>query len=507
MTFQEREDYLRDAIACSDFKRMAEAYFEKGHDLLHSDWEEKLECYRKALEVAKQINYSHVIGLAMKEIAQSRAGNESSSDSIEMMAEALKFLKESGAHGAVGGTLYMMAGYYHMAGDVNRSLELLKESISEYEKSPEPDRAAYSLLGLAVIAEDNGDLNGSTQYLLAALPLALRKVDKSAAIAVLVQLSSVNISLANFDKAEAFLDQADQLAANLIDHVEDLNGKRVSLRGRILLEKGEVDSAIKVFEHAIQLATGKDQVLEFKALLGKAYYLSGELEKAEEILLSATALCVKLNHTINLLIIYPLLSTVQKVLGKKDAAFETIEKAFDLHTKFYTEDYKKKVAAMHRLLASEREREEIRTQKLKIELFERELSNSTLQLIAQTELLGELRDGLLQFIHKFPLPDGAAKELRERLKTLPCKAVDWEKFDTQFKSAHPEFTKILLTKHPTLTPTELRMCSLLRMNLRSAEIARLLCLSERTIEHHRAHIRTKMKLKKNDDLIKILAAM
>ena len=145
--------------------------------------------------------------------------------------------------------------------------------------------------------------------------------------------------------------------------------------------------------------------------------------------------------------------------------------------------------------------------RLRAEQSEKELSNSTLQLVAQTELLSELRDGILGIARRFPLPDGAAKELRERLKVLPCKSVDWKKFDTQFKAAHPEFAKKLLEKFPKLTPTEVRICSLLRMNLRSAEIARLFCLSERTIEHHRANVRTKLKLKTSDDLMKILAMM
>ncbi len=105
------------------------------------------------------------------------------------------------------------------------------------------------------------------------------------------------------------------------------------------------------------------------------------------------------------------------------------------------------------------------------------------------------------------MPDGAAKELRERLKTLPCKAVDWEKFDTQFKAAHPEFTKKLLEKYPELSPTELRICLLVRMNLKSEDIARLLCLSERTVENHRNHIRQKMKLKRSEELAIVLAKM
>jgi DNA-binding CsgD family transcriptional regulator len=51
------------------------------------------------------------------------------------------------------------------------------------------------------------------------------------------------------------------------------------------------------------------------------------------------------------------------------------------------------------------------------------------------------------------------------------------------------------------------MCSLLRMNLRSSEIARLFCLSERSVEGHRTHIRGKVKLKRGEDLMQYLARL
>jgi tetratricopeptide (TPR) repeat protein len=143
-------------------------------------------------------------------------------------------------------------------------------------------------------------------------------------------------------------------------------------------------------------------------------------------------------------------------------------------------------------------------QELKQQQIERELTNSTLQLIAQTELLSELRDGLLQVVRKFPMPDGAAKELRERLKTLPCKAVDWEKFEAQFKAAHPEFKRKLIEKYPEISPAEVRMCELLRMNLKNHEIARLTCLSERTVEDHRYQIRKKIGVKTGENVVDYL---
>ncbi|MFI5264938.1 MAG: helix-turn-helix transcriptional regulator, partial [Candidatus Kapaibacterium sp.] len=73
--------------------------------------------------------------------------------------------------------------------------------------------------------------------------------------------------------------------------------------------------------------------------------------------------------------------------------------------------------------------------------------------------------------------------------------------------AHPEFRLKLLELYSDLTKMELRICTLIRMNLKSDDISRLTCLSERNIENHRYRIRKKMKLVKEQDLGQELAKM
>jgi DNA-binding CsgD family transcriptional regulator len=100
----------------------------------------------------------------------------------------------------------------------------------------------------------------------------------------------------------------------------------------------------------------------------------------------------------------------------------------------------------------------------------------------------------------------AEEVLRENIN-LPCQSVDWVKFDTQFAAAHPQFTQKLIATYPDLSPTEIRVCSLLRMNLKSEEIASLFCLSPRSVEFHRYNIRKKLGLKKEQNLPLFLAAI
>ena len=101
----------------------------------------------------------------------------------------------------------------------------------------------------------------------------------------------------------------------------------------------------------------------------------------------------------------------------------------------------------------------------------------------------------------------ALKKIKEKLKELPCESVDWVKFEKEFTSVHPEFRAKVMEKFPMLTKQEVKMCQLARLGLKSHEMARLLCLSERTIDGHRNNLRKKLGLAPSENLTKFLQTL
>ena len=145
---------------------------------------------------------------------------------------------------------------------------------------------------------------------------------------------------------------------------------------------------------------------------------------------------------------------------------------------------------------------EIKIHQLELDKREMQLSSTTAQLVSQTELLSKFRDEMHEIVRDSSNGNAekALRQVKEKLKELPCKSIDWEKFETEFKAVHPEYTKKLYDKFPNLTQTEHKMCTLLRLNLKSHEIARLFCLSERSVETHRFNIRKKLALPRESDI-------
>lgn len=79
--------------------------------------------------------------------------------------------------------------------------------------------------------------------------------------------------------------------------------------------------------------------------------------------------------------------------------------------------------------------------------------------------------------------------------------------ENRITEANGDFFKNLLATYPDLKPTELKLCSYLRLNLCTKDLAEVLNKSARTIENTRFSIRKKMGLGPEDNLVAQLIAV
>jgi tetratricopeptide (TPR) repeat protein len=392
-----------------------------------------------------------------------------------------------------------LGNVYNIIGLTDRAIEYYLEAI-RLAKSV-GGRDSIIRMNVAEIHRNRKEYEEALQYCQTAIGVdAERGMTRSVATYRPV-LSDIYRDMGMLDRAEAVARES--LAETRALQIGDHNAARVL--GNALASGNLFEEAVEWLEYAFQSedpSEKKTAGIDLAVVL-----LTTDPQRAYEILLELHITTSNLEDRQFQSQCILQLSKTLSAMERYSEALDYLRKHNEIRDEINSKQSRQQLLAYR--IEQEMEKHEAMAQQLQTQKdnLERELSNSTLQLISQTELLSELRDSLLAVIRKFPLPDGAATELRERLKALPCKSIDWQRFDTQFKAAHPEFTKKLLEQYPTLTPTELRMCSLLRMNLRSAEIARLLCISERTVEHHRAHIRSKMKLASGQDLILHLAKL
>ena len=82
-----------------------------------------------------------------------------------------------------------------------------------------------------------------------------------------------------------------------------------------------------------------------------------------------------------------------------------------------------------------------------------------------------------------------------------------DKYSNQFTAAYPGYLEYLTRTYPELTTADLKLCTFLRMNLNTKEIAEIMGLSTRSIESRRYRLRKKIGLSKKDDLTNYLISL
>lgn len=143
--------------------------------------------------------------------------------------------------------------------------------------------------------------------------------------------------------------------------------------------------------------------------------------------------------------------------------------------------------------------------KEEITIKRKELANSTLVAAKKNEVLMEIQ-GELAKDRKHLENDYKMKQIMKRINRAINDRDDWKVFETNFNEVHEDFFKDLLEKYPELTNKDLKLCSYLKMNLSSKEIAPLLGISIRGVEVQRYRLRRKMGLDAKENLNNFLIA-
>lgn len=159
---------------------------------------------------------------------------------------------------------------------------------------------------------------------------------------------------------------------------------------------------------------------------------------------------------------------------------------------------------MRNALIDEKKIINLKNEKLRAEMIHRdkELANQTMDLIRKNKFLLNIKEELLKL--KRPGNDFALNDKISSLIIKIDKDLDhnkqWEVFETAFDEVHEDFLNRLKVAYPNLTPTELRLCAYLRLNISSKEIAPLMNISVRGVEICRYRVRKKLDIERDTNM-------
>ncbi len=138
-----------------------------------------------------------------------------------------------------------------------------------------------------------------------------------------------------------------------------------------------------------------------------------------------------------------------------------------------------------------------------VDIKNRELVSKAMSILQNNEFNQKIIEKINNLEQKL---DSKSEKISAELKcierelSLKIKGESWEHFKNYFQKVHPNFSKNLIAKFPNLTPAELRLATLLRLNLNTKEIASITFLATTSVKTSRNRLRKKMNLSSSDNL-------
>ncbi|MFN0212932.1 MAG: two-component regulator propeller domain-containing protein [Saprospiraceae bacterium] len=171
----------------------------------------------------------------------------------------------------------------------------------------------------------------------------------------------------------------------------------------------------------------------------------------------------------------------------------------------YYLDNKRKEAHQKELLKAEQEILQLKNERLSEEVEKKndQLSAALLQSAHKNNSLDGLKKQLTGISLEFQGDAEQKKEIRQLIRKIDVELSSedyWEQFQLNFDQVHQQFSKKLHQRHSQLSPNDIRLCCLLRINMTNKEIAAIQSVSLGSVEKSKYRLKKKLTLDKDADL-------
>ncbi len=473
-------------------------------------------CLKKIQDKVQAPDPAYYNYLVLLSILQQKEGQIS--DAIKNSQAAAKYFEKANLRTNLAGTYNMLAENY-------KNLKNYKEALVYYN------------LTIALFKKANNQLELGRNY---------------------SNIGSVYSSLNKLDDALLYYDSGYKVAVQINNPLSI--AQNLTNKGNVYEKLGKYDQSKAAFEQCLQISNQFG--IEYGKLLsltnlGNTSRLLKDFTKGQDYLNAALELALKLKATNIEVVIYKQQAKLYEDLGDYRKAYSLINKFHTLDDSLHSEKVEQESLALKEKYDTEKKSNEINELKSKavksqtmilvlallaltliiiiqwsrskrkqtrsklvdeekerkylkkiVETRENEMTAQITQIAILEEDIKTMHEELVTIIDN---SSEGAEKLKHQLKSQLIDKNEFVKINEGFEERITDFNqdyfKLLLSKYPELTLSELKLCAYLRLGLSTKEIAQVLNRSVRTIESSRTDIRKKMKLTNEDNLTSHLIVM
>ncbi len=413
------------------------------------------------------------------------------------------------------GAAHIMRGEYYLAlAALDEALAMIREAPVDCTLS-----SIYSTIGILYGFQEQHDL--ALEYFDLALRACRAEHNRRAEGKTLINIVASRQAAGSIGTASlSLLDEARAIAAQYKD--QDSLGRVALLYSTIYIAEGNLERAEAECATALHIAESAGiPELAFHSRFQNAV-IRAESGRWDEAIAAASA-CIELVQRLGLrrdeLNTLKNLSHYHERKGDHEEALCYMKKSFALQFELNSEQTQQTTAQMQaridlesarhqaRLAEAETELARLKAERLatQVERAHGEITAKVLHLSQKNDVLRELQQEVKNALQL------EKHDMRLQLRALIRKIANhldddrtWTQFEEQFSLLHPGFMQSLAVAYSKLTPTERKVCALIRLQLGSQDICRILGIAARSIESYRYRIRKKMGLQSGEDLDAVL---
>lgn len=464
-----------------------------------SNFKEAMEMAIEARELALVLNDRNSYGEALMLLGMIKDSQGRYSESYDFHFEALRIFESTGyqkgivkAQNGIGSVCYYQGDYKKALLYYNRALDLARKLNDTIQMAGE-----YSNLG--VLFYERGETEKALQYYDSAEQIHLRMGLKTRLAAnnisigyVLIQLGRNEEALNRYQEALRLFSEFDYKHGLAISYLQmsDYYQKTGDIINKLKYIRLSYDTGNKYkFRKVIYQAAGA---------LHKFYLHEGNIDSAYKYVLIENAE----KDTIDLEN-----SSARLAMLEMDYNYDKKQREEKLKQQrkdFFIILFSMLIIAMLIIIFLFLSRQNVKLKNIRLEKKQlhdelefknKELAINVMNLLKKNEFLVEHTNHLIDIQNKTADEDAKNAILRLVHSLQSGSSNDiWEEFELRFKQVHSGFYQNLLTKFPDLTPSELKLCALLKLNLSTKEICQLTGQRPGSLDVARSRLRKKLQL-------------
>ena len=523
--------------------------------VLYQKPDASLELAVEAFMLSKNLKYQRGEALSLLAMGRVNTVKGNIAESITNVEASIEIFRKINDKRRLASALSSLGNAYKTQSNYNTAITYYLESLALCEELKILNGVSANLNNIGLIYNEMQNYEQAEEYYLRSLKISQELENDYLLATSYNNLGLLYTSTGQLDVALSYHKKSLELKEKASDKI----GSAYSLNniGKVYLERGKTDSAEIYITRSmiINPELDPDLLAISNELMAKVYLLKNDHATALEYAKKSFELAEQVGVLLGIQEAHNVLALVYEQAGDYENAYKHKNEYVNIRLELADKDRYKEISELESKFHLDKKKQEIeilklenanreivqmalvigivlliligflifRAQQFKIrkslvelennrlkqkqlqtdlESKNKRLTSQSLNLLQKNEVMIQLREKVAEL--KRENPNRELNSLSHIVEYSINQDKDWEQFQMVFEEVHSGFYQVLKEQCPDMTPNDLKLCALIKLNLTIKDMASILAISPDSVKTARYRLRKKLGLETEQNLTEYL---